>query len=80
MRQPLPPSFFELERRLIALGRRQRMMAAAQMRLAEFSRQRELDGARRGRVLADFRKWRHRLTAALDPYALKASAASGSAP
>lgn len=69
----LPESFYELERKLIALGRRQRLMHNSQSRLGEFCRQRELEGERHARVLANYRKWQHRIIRAVDPYMLRSS-------
>lgn len=65
-----PAAFAALEA-VIELGKRQRRLQGASMRLGEFTRQREIDGERLARVHADFRKWQHRLTAAVDPYGMK---------
>lgn len=67
----LPASFFALEARLVALGRRQRVMHNSQSRLGEFCRQRELEGERPARVLANYRKWQHRVNKAIDPYMIR---------
>lgn len=76
------PAAFAALRAVEELGRRQRLMQRAHLRLGAFCRARELRGDRPQRVAADFRKWRHRLNAAIDPYALSGAgpAATGRAP
>lgn len=64
------PAAFAALRAVEELGRRQRLMQRAHLRLGAFCRARELAGDRPQRIAADFRKWRHRLNAAIDPYAL----------
>lgn len=55
---------------VIELGKRQRRMQGAHIRIGEFCRLRELAGDRPARVEADYWKWINRINRAIDPYRL----------
>lgn len=66
----LPPSFFALENELIALGRKQRSLERQSVRLGDFCRARELEGASPQRAQADYRKYQFRLCKSIDVYGI----------
>ena len=50
------------------LGRRQRRLRNASVRLGDFCRTRELEGASPQRAQADYRKLHHKLVLSINPY------------
>jgi hypothetical protein len=57
----LPPSFYRLEARLIALGHLQRKTRAAHLRLGTYCRERELAGDKAETVQAFYRRTSRRI-------------------